>query len=130
MTSPRVNLKDTAFKLITQSKKAKEVSDKFAKLKEHIRIDDGYQTGLDENEFAEALRTKINLQKLLEDTIRKDTSMIFPELMIIDEEQKRIVENIPIDILCRDTEQNTVIIKICIGAAGMEEITKTLNLMA
>ena len=111
MAIPGMSFKDTALQLISQGKKPKDVSEMVAKLKEQFSSDEKYTAALDERQLMESAKTIHALEKEMEAEIRKDASLIEKGLKVKDEGKKRKAGGVPVDILCKDKQRNTVVIE-------------------
>ncbi len=129
MVIPSMSFKDAALHLISQNKKPVDVTEAVAKLKEHFASDEKYAAGLDERQLVESAGTIRALEKEMEESIRKNLSLIEKGLKITDEGKKRKSGGVPVDILCKDKKRNTVIVEISACAAGLEEIAAMVNCM-
>ena len=124
-----LNFKDTALQLISQDKKPKDVSEILEKLKEHFSSDEKYAAALGERQLIESAKTIHALEKEMEEAIRKDLSIIEKGLKVTDEGKKRKAGGVPVDILCKDKQRNTVVVEISACAADLEEIAAMVNCM-
>ncbi len=129
MVIPGMSFKDTALQLISQDKKPKDVSEIVEKLKEHFSSDEKYAASLDERRLFESAKTIRALEREMEEAIRKDLSLVEEGLKAVDEGKKRKAGGIPVDILCKDNQRNTVVIEISACSTGLEEIAAMISCM-
>ncbi len=129
MDISNMSFKDAALHLLSQNKKPIDVSETFTKLKEHFKSDEKYMANLDERQLIESVKTTRALEKEMEESIRKNISLIEEGLKITDEGKKRKAASVPVDILCKDKQRNSVVVEISASAAGLEEIAAMVNCM-